>query len=310
MRIRYILFITVVVIGAMTAQLTEGAVKKRDPRFSQAATKEFARREKNIRAELATLKNDEWAGEFYYDNHLSKIVHIVLAPKSGFVYTSASHQGLYDRNYGEIVRSKDSIKLLFKFPNGQDGYTWVSEEMIPVRWGELHYLIPSHRMIDFCNAINAGIEPPGKRRSANGEIFVDRLLSDSLLRAGDETKNALGAPEIPASFLEYLLEKPVETSITSVGEARTEKEKNSDLIDRYTKVTVGVGYAEGVRRGMEFFALDSSGRFDFVEIDEVSEHTSSAIIHQVFFSVPDRVPVVGVKVTSCFVKACNGAKVR
>jgi hypothetical protein len=292
--------------AAMPQGTTAGGRGKKNPKFSKTALKEYDRRERLILEELATLKGDEWSGEYSYGNNLSRNQRLLIAPKSGFVFTSFTHRGIYDRNYGEIERTDNSFKLTFKFPNYRGIGEWMGEELLLVRWGELHYLIASDGVVDFCNAINAGREPPEKITTANGEAQASRLLSGFLLRVGDENKTVSGLPKIPDQFLEYLLDNPIETTIASVGESKTEKSADSQLINRSTRMTLAAGHGQGVRKGMEFFIHNPAADDDRATILEVNKDTSDAVVDQSFFSysVPP-IPAVGWRLSTCFVSKCG-----
>lgn len=123
---------------------------------------------------------------------------------------------------------------------------------------------------------------------------------------GDENKSVSGLPRIPTRFLEYLLEKPIETTITAVGESKPEKKDDPQFIYRYTRITLAAGHAEGVREKMEFFIKNPVASNNRATVLEVNEHTSEAIVDQLFFSTAGPVPAVGWKLSTCFVSECRG----
>lgn len=81
----------------MPQATTLGAGEKKDARFSKSARKEYDKREKLILEELATLKDDEWSGEYSYGNGLSRNQRLLFAPKAGFVFTAWTHRAIIDR---------------------------------------------------------------------------------------------------------------------------------------------------------------------------------------------------------------------
>jgi hypothetical protein len=83
------------------------------------------------------------------------------------------------------------------------------EELIPVKWGERLYLMPKEYLIEFCNAINLGLEP---RKS----LGTDWYLGSSYLRNGDENKKVSGPPSLSSDLIDLLLEKPVEGEIINI----------------------------------------------------------------------------------------------
>ena len=91
---------------------------------------------KNIQAEITTLKEHEWAGEYYEGDGLGVNVSLILAPKSGFLFEWHGCMGLYDRNYGAVTSDKGKIRLTFTFPNKRKGFQGIAQGFTPIVWGE------------------------------------------------------------------------------------------------------------------------------------------------------------------------------
>lgn len=83
------------------------------------------------------------------------------------------------------------------------------DELIPVTWGERLYLMHKASMVEFCNAINLGLEP----RSSLG---TDWYLGAFYLRDGDENRKAEGHPSFSKDLIALLLEKPIEAEIINI----------------------------------------------------------------------------------------------
>jgi hypothetical protein len=105
------------------------------------------------------LKVDSWAGHYYYGDGLGVNVELSLAPKSGFAFTWNGCLGLYDMNYGDVVESSGKIRLVPKLPNEHKPFEGISQEFLPIVWGDRHYLIAAEEVVKFANAVNAGFEP-------------------------------------------------------------------------------------------------------------------------------------------------------
>src|SRR5258706_3078216 len=105
------------------------------------------------------------------------------------------------------------------------------EELIPVKWGERLYLMPKEYLIEFCNAINLGLEP---RKS----VGTDWYLGSSYLRNGDENKNVSGHPSLSSDLIDLLLEKPVEGEIINI---EREGETKVAIINRGTEAGLKPG---------------------------------------------------------------------
>lgn len=235
-----------------------------DPKTSEAAVRESQVREEEVLQEIRSLKNHDWAGEYYYGDGLGVNVRLVLAPVKGFVFTWHGCLGLYDLNYGNVSFTDGKVKLLFEYPNVREGFQGIVPEFLPIRWGKRHYLIPSDEVVHFTNAINAGTEP-GVHRAFSQEF---------LLREGDENLPVSGLPSIPAEFLRYILAKPLEARIRSVDEIHVSGKV------RITTVTIDAGSKNGLKQGMELYVQKPSKAFESATITSVAEHSASAIIEQ------------------------------
>jgi hypothetical protein len=105
-------------------------------------------------------------------------------------------------------------------------------ELLPVKWAERLYLLSKDSLIEFCNAINLGLEPRHQPGS-------DWYLGTFYLREGDEKKSATGHPSLDRELLDMLLDKPVEATIKSI---LRENDLDIAVIDK--------GSEAGLRPGM------------------------------------------------------------
>lgn len=131
----------------------------------------------------------------------------------------------------------------------EEGESWDDSEecLMPVKWGTRLYLIAENELLQFCNAANAGIEPRGGDDDPDYSPFLRGAYFGSFyLRDGDEKKKAEGEPQLPEEFRRFLLKKPVNGTLLSVGGGQGE-------------AVVNVGAREGLRKGMLLF-LESDGR--------------------------------------------------
>lgn len=187
-----------------------------------------------IRDEISSLPNHRWAGEYYEGDGLGVNVSLMLAPKSGFVFELRGCMGLYDVNQGQITDRFGALELAFRFPNQRKIF---AQQLVPIAWGARRYLIASDKMIEFCNAVNAGQEPR------------DRRHGFYLLRRGDEAKQANGSPDVPDEFKCYLLSNPIEAQLIEVKERR----------GKQTRVRLNRGENDGLLSGMELHLVDTDG---------------------------------------------------
>lgn len=107
-----------------------------------------------------------------------------------------------------------------------------TEHLIPIRWDTRVYLIPEDQIIEFCNAVNAGVEP-------NLSCFSDAYMGSFYLRDSDIEKNPDGLPELPEEFQAYILAKPLRGKIISIKNTKDE-----------TIVTINIGSKKGLKLGM------------------------------------------------------------
>jgi hypothetical protein len=222
----------------------------------------------NIQGEIKTLGNHEWAGEYYEGDGLGVKVSLILAPRTGYVFTWYGCMGLYDRNYGAVTWDKDRLRLAFTFPNRREGFRGISPELIPIAWGERKYLVPPDRVRKFCNDVNGCLEP---RKSRHGFF---------LLRVGDEEKEAQGLPDVPPAFKQYLLARLIDTEIVGIGASTI----RSDVPKQHVKETAVIlnrGEKHGLRKGMRLNVVQPQDVVGSVEITETEEERSEGIMIQI-----------------------------
>ncbi len=270
-------FLVVAVVGILVLNLSGQFVWGKFSTWAKAGSE---RKEELINQELETLKDHPWAGKYYYGDGLGVNVSLSLAPKSGFVFTWNGCLGLYDLNYGDVGEADRRIRFVFKYPNVRKGFQGIAPELLPVAWGDRHYLIPADKVVDFANAINAGFEP---RNNVHGRF---------LLRVGDELKPARGEPNIPLEFSEYLLKRPIEAQISSVKESRMEDSK------RITTAVLNVGTAQGVRQGMELWVYVPSAIYGMARVTSVGSSHSEATIDQYEADGKSHLPSLGWKLST------------
>jgi hypothetical protein len=198
-------------------------------------------------------------------------VSLALAPESGFVFSWHGCLGLYDLNYGEVASTNGTVRLLFRYPNDRKGFQGIAPELLPVRWGERRYLIPTDSIVRFANAINAGTEP--------SSLFGGRSPY-FLLRRGDEKKKISGQPSLPDEYMRYILKDPIKAKISSVNESHVQQSR------RITSITLDVGSADGLMQGMELHIQSPSNLYDTAFVTNVSEHSAQGLIEQMELTDP------------------------
>lgn len=234
---------------------------KQSPEAEKAAS---AQRER-IRAELRGLSQQKWAGEYYEGDGLGINITLIMAAEAGFMFEWHGCLGLYDRNYGSILETNGEVHLSFAYENVRKGFRGIAPAFVPVRWGSRHYLIPTDDITGFCNEINQGSEP---RKISYGSY---------LLQLGDERLPVKGLPEIPAAYRGYLLSKPVEATIVSVGKF-TLRPSVADWKFKDTPVTLDAGTNQGLLPGMELRVVNLTNGWRTARIIEAQADKSNALM--------------------------------
>jgi len=239
-----------------------------ETKLSDNAEKTAKQRCEQIRTEIETLANHDWAGEYYHGDGLGVNVTLLLAPESGFVFEWHGCLGLYDRNYGAVSETDGRIRLAFTFENKREGFQGIAGELIPIPWGPRRYLVPADDVVGFCNAVNEGSEP---RKDAHGRY---------LLRKGDAKRKVLGFPSVPQGFKAYLLKRPIEAEILAVGKPAT-RPSAFEWKFKDTPVTLNVGKDHGLLPGMELHVVKPDNIFESVRITKVEDEKSEGVMTQI-----------------------------
>ena len=227
-------------------------------------TRKVQRLQETIKAEIGTLNNHPWAGEYYLGDGLENN-YMTIAPHAGFLYMHRGDIGPYYDNYGAVEEKDGKLRLSLSLP--YEKYLGFAKELIPVAWGERKYLISADTMIFFCNQINDRMEP---RNEVHGFC---------LLRRGDEKKEVVGFPTIPQEFKPYLRAKPIETEIVGVGKPISSWGE-SEVKKIVIQVTLKHGKKAGLLPGMELHVIKPANVSDTVTVKEVGEEQSEGVIIQ------------------------------
>jgi hypothetical protein len=273
----------------VSGQDSSKARRRAEEKFTSTAEADWEARLAAIKKEICALGNHPWAGTYYYGDGLGVNASLTLAPKSGFVFTWEGCLGVYDRNFGDIIQTdRGSLKLGLMFENSQKGFQGVAEELVPIAWGQRHYLIRFDGVPAFCNAVNSGSEPRG---DMHGFYY---------LRQGDHEKRVKGPPELPEQYQAYLLKEPIDAEVVAVKDTTIEEGIGGWTFHK-TEVTLNVGRSTGVLPGMSFHVYEPEDILTRcgATILAVDEHSSTALIDQPSTDkVKPTSPAVGWKLTT------------
>lgn len=270
----------VALTGTVGAQSKPQDPAPANPRLGAAAEAESDARLAKIREEITRLGDEPgWAGRYYRGDGTGVNVNVDLAPEAGFVFTLSGCLGVYDRNFGTVSEKVDRLALTFAFPDREDGPRLLAPVLVPVTWGERHYLVATREMRAFVNQVNSGGEP---RLGVHGGF---------LLRLGDEARPVEGAPRLPAEFAKLLLDEPITGTILQVLESRVEAP--DPLGYRISELLVDRGGRHGIWQGMALY-IDGAG-FGSAQgtVIAFDDRTARVRVRAMFVKDPPAVPAVG-----------------
>ena len=210
-----------------------------------------------IIGEASNPPANEWAGKYFAEDSPTSGARLDWAPANGFVvwWNSCSH-GWRDRvNFGS-VDFRDGVLRAAPELGGEGKKVYaLAGELIPVKWGDQHYLVPVDQLIAFCYAArNAG-------RSLEIKEF---FLKDS-----DREKRRFGLPAVPSEYKKYLVGPPIQATIV---ELKPQPQPWSKVF------TLNAGRTAGVVAGMKFFAVSPRNVYMLVEVSAVSDDNSEAYV--------------------------------
>ena len=184
-----------------------------------------AERAAEIRRALAEKSHDEWEAVYHgiKQPFSEEEARLYLWKSLGFAIVQFKVSGI-----GTVQQSSGRLSLKSTQGDWGPGHATDTKEFVSLPWGPRLYLVEVNRVVEFCNAINAGVEP---RSAAAGQF---------LLREGDWQKKATGFPSIPKPWQQkYILKEPIETEIQK-------------LVGNFERVEIpefpyGNGKLEGIR---------------------------------------------------------------
>lgn len=226
--------------------------------------------QQKIAVEIKTLRNHRWAGHYYLGDELNE-EFLDIAPQAGFVSVYHGDIGRPDAICGSVEEKDTELRLCFPLSRRQYLHSGLSKTLFPIAWGKRSYLIPAEKIIDFCNDVNEGAEPRWS------------IYGDYLLLKGGEKKTVTGFPAVPKEYMPYLLSKPIDTEIISVGKPITNS-CGGDMKEIIFNVTVKHGRRAGLLPGMELHVIKPCAVGDSIKLKKVEEDRSEGVITRYQFS--------------------------
>ena len=105
-----------------------------------------------IIAEASTLLANEWVGSYGSADSPTSGARLDWAPANGFlVLWNTCSYGWSDRvNFGSVDFRDGVLRVTPELNREGEKVYSLSGDLIPVKWGNQHYLIPLDRLIAFC----------------------------------------------------------------------------------------------------------------------------------------------------------------
>lgn len=255
-----IVWLTVFVALAWSSVIAQNVFDRESLKEPGALSKEqqfalSARRQLIVRE--ASGSPAEWAGTYVSEDSPTSGAQLDWAPENGFVvwWNSCSH-GWRDRiNLGGVDFRDGVLRVNPELDTEGKKVFALAGDLIPVKWGEQHYLVPLDQLIAFCYA------------ARNAERSLE--IKEFFLKQADRDKRRFGLPEVPSQYRKYLVGPPIQATIV---ELKPQPQPWSKVF------TLNAGRTAGVVRGMKFFSLSPRNVYMLVEVTDVRDDSSEAYV--------------------------------
>ena len=234
----------------------EQSLKERGA-LSPAQHTTLGTRRDSIVGEATNWLANEWAGSYAAADSPTSSTRFDWAPANGFlIWWSTCSHGWRDKiNFGRVDFRDGVLRVTSDLRSeGQKVYP-LSGDLIAVKWGEQHYLVPLDRLIAFCYAV----------RNAGRSFEINEFF----LKESDREKRRFGLPEVPSDYKKYLVGPPIQATIIEVKSRQPTESK---------RFTLNVGRTSGVVPGMKFFAVSPRNVYMLVEVLSVRDDNAEAYV--------------------------------
>lgn len=232
-----------------------------------------------IKLESISSKN-EWSGTYLAGDHHPTV--FMWSEKEGFLTWGSHHTFAPSRiNFGKAVFLNNRLTVTPEITKEHLNFQYTATEWVPVKWGDVHFLIPPENLINFAYDL----------RSRSQSQIVEYFM-----KGDDMQKDRVGLPDLPKEYLGILTMKAIPARITSVKNY-VPGELNSD-----TEITLDHSPNSKLIKGMIFYFLSSKGGLQ-LEIIEVGKRKSRAKLGGTYLTQDEEIhPRIGMKFTSIIPK--------
>lgn len=246
--------------------------------LSPAQQMTLQRMREAITLEVSRMPADEWAGSYVLEDGPTSGAQFDWSPQNGFLvwWYTCSHGARDQINFGTVTFRDNVLHVVPTFKDEGAKVYPIPLELVPVKWGEQHYLVPLDQLIAFCYAArNAGRSPE---------------LNAFFIKQSDRESPRPGQPQVPEAYKKYFTGKPIQATIVDL---KSQQSSNT--------LTLDAGRIEGIVPGMKFFALTPRNVFMAVEVTDVTDHNAEAYVMILRFKTgidKEVKPKVGWRLTS------------
>lgn len=213
-------------------------------------------RQNLIIAEASKSVGNEWVGSYGSADSPTSGVRLDWAPANGFLvwWTTCSHEFRDRINFGS-VDFRDGVLRVTPELNREGEKVYPLSDLIPVKWGNQHYLVPLDRLIAFCYAVR--------------NVGRSYEIQEFFMKESDRDERRFGLPAVPPAYKKYLISRPIQATIIEVKSGPQSWSKT---------LTLNMGRKAGVVSGMKFFAISPRNIYMLVEVINVRDDSSEAFV--------------------------------
>ncbi|QDT03870.1 hypothetical protein K227x_22550 [Rubripirellula lacrimiformis] len=224
----------------------------------EAAATKVAERIADAKAEIASLPDHPWAGEYCAGDGLGMNLRLWVAPRVGAAFQWHGCLGLYEQNFGTIESNGRYLSIDWRIEYDDPYVTDTRYIVTPFR--NSIFLVPAQDVHRFCLAAR-GVSP-----------MPMMVLSSQSAR----NQPTLQRPELPAEYQKYLDLDPIQAKVLSVNEP--ERKKLTDKLDLITQtVILDAGKDKRLFVGMRLEAMKPKLPDRIVTVTDVRATESTAV---------------------------------
>jgi hypothetical protein len=259
----------IIVLSIALTLLNCSLVQGQDQAFDQQSLQErgplsttqeallLNKRDLIIREVVSVESTAEWVGSYGLEDGPTSGAQLDWAPANGFLvrWSTCSH-GWADRvNFGGTEFRDGTLRLKSDLGAAGQKVYQLGPELVAVKWGDQHYLVPSDRLIAFSHAA----------RNADRSYEIEEYF----LKNADREKRRFGQPQVAAAYQKYVAAKSIQATILEV---------RPQLRPGAKRLILNAGRSAGIGPGMKFFAVSPKSIYLLAEVVEVSENNAEVYV--------------------------------